>query len=116
MQPRAVKPRGGLEVAGVSTPLSTSPVGRKQQQQGSRGGDGSGASSMAAVIDGEDEAYPIRMTHPAYYTVPSVEELRSMMPHDLAVVKDFVVGCRDVGWVKFYGETDVRGLDIDATV
>ncbi|KAK9756884.1 hypothetical protein RND81_01G127200 [Saponaria officinalis] len=54
-----------------------------------------------------------------YYTHPSIQDLRSVEcsnPGFCSHVKDFVVGRHGYGWVKFDGETDIRGLDLDALV
>uniref|UniRef100_A0A7N0T880 Peptidase S59 domain-containing protein n=1 Tax=Kalanchoe fedtschenkoi TaxID=63787 RepID=A0A7N0T880_KALFE len=54
-----------------------------------------------------------------YYTEPSVEELAAKERADpgyLSRVKDFVVGRRGYGRIKFNGETDVRQLDIESVL
>ncbi|XP_074268615.1 uncharacterized protein LOC141591985 [Silene latifolia] len=54
-----------------------------------------------------------------YYTQPSIQELLSAESNDpgfCSHVQDFVVGRHGYGEVKFKGETDVRGLDLDALV
>ncbi|XP_057252201.1 nuclear pore complex protein NUP98A isoform X2 [Beta vulgaris subsp. vulgaris] len=54
-----------------------------------------------------------------YYTEPSIEKLASIEssnPGFCCRIKDFMVGREGYGWVKFYGETDVRGLDLDSII
>ncbi|KAH9625539.1 hypothetical protein KSS87_020335, partial [Heliosperma pusillum] len=60
-----------------------------------------------------------KLHRPDYYTQPSIQELRSAESYDpgfCSHVKDFVLGRHEYGQVKFEGETDVRGLDLDALV
>ncbi|CAL4884719.1 unnamed protein product [Urochloa decumbens] len=54
-----------------------------------------------------------------YFTEPSLEELAAKErgePGYCSQVKDFVVGRHDYGSIKFLGETDVRGLDLESIV
>ncbi|CAL5031340.1 unnamed protein product [Urochloa decumbens] len=54
-----------------------------------------------------------------YFTEPSLEELAAKErgePGYCSRVKDFVVGRHDYGSIKFSGETDVRGLDLESIV
>ncbi|TVU20779.1 hypothetical protein EJB05_30375, partial [Eragrostis curvula] len=56
-----------------------------------------------------------RLYNSDYYTVPSIVELavrESDEPGYCSRVQDFTVGRHGYGSVKFYGETDVRKLDI----
>lgn len=49
-----------------------------------------------------------------YYTVPAMNELNQMTDSNGDVfVDDFVVGRRGYGRVKFYGRTNVAGLNLD---
>ncbi|XP_074266493.1 nuclear pore complex protein NUP98A-like [Silene latifolia] len=60
-----------------------------------------------------------KLQRPDYYTQPSIQELLSAESNDpgfCSHVQDFVVGRHGYGEVKFEGETDVRGLDLDALV
>lgn len=60
-----------------------------------------------------------RLTLPQYSTIPSIAELRARArnePESLARVQDFTIKAQDLGEVMFPGETDVRGLDLDAIV
>ncbi|CAL4931084.1 unnamed protein product [Urochloa decumbens] len=54
-----------------------------------------------------------------YFTEPSLEELAAKErgePGYCGQVKDFVVGRHGYGSIKFLGETDVRGLDLESIV
>lgn len=49
-----------------------------------------------------------------YYTVPPVQELNQQMDSNGDIfVNDFVVGREGYGKVKFYGRTNVVGLNLD---
>lgn len=49
-----------------------------------------------------------------YYTIPSLSELNQMVDSNGDVfVDDFVVGREGYGQVKFYGRTNVAGLNLD---
>lgn len=49
-----------------------------------------------------------------YYTIPSLSELNQMVDSNGEVfVDDFVVGREGYGHVKFYGRTNVAGLNLD---
>ena len=54
-----------------------------------------------------------------YYIQPRVQELAAKEraePGYCRQVKDFVVGRHGYGFVKFLGETDVRGLDLESII
>ncbi|ONM25705.1 Nuclear pore complex protein NUP98A [Zea mays] len=54
-----------------------------------------------------------------YFTEPSIEELAAKEraePGYCGRVRDFVVGRHDYGSIKFFGETDVRCLDLESIV
>lgn len=51
-----------------------------------------------------------------FATEPALSELRAMGADELAAVRDFAVSRRGVGRIVWPGETDVRGLDLDAIV
>jgi nuclear pore complex protein Nup98-Nup96 len=54
-----------------------------------------------------------------YFTEPSLEELAAKEraePGYCCQVRDFVVGRQGYGSIKFLGETDVRGLDLESVV
>ncbi|KAL3515830.1 hypothetical protein ACH5RR_022732 [Cinchona calisaya] len=54
-----------------------------------------------------------------YYTKPTIEELAASeraVPGFCGRVKDFVVGRQGYGSMKFLGETDVRGIDLESLI
>lgn len=60
-----------------------------------------------------------KLQHADYYTIPSIEELAAKEraePGFCRSVKDFVVGRREFGSIKFIGETDVRQLDLESII
>ena len=59
---------------------------------------------------------PPMLTKPEYYTIPPIKVLQGMSDEQLARVSGFTVGRRGVGEAKFSGETDVRGLNLDAII
>ncbi|KAL3375051.1 hypothetical protein AABB24_006516 [Solanum stoloniferum] len=70
-------------------------------------------------ILGENEADLPTLRSPDYFTDPCLSELavRELMSSGYcSKVENFTVGRFGYGFVKFYGETDVRGLDLDRIV
>lgn len=60
-----------------------------------------------------------KLRHADYYTEPRVQELAAKEraePGFCRRVKDFVVGRLGFGSIKFYGETDVRRLDLESII
>ncbi|KAM0875082.1 hypothetical protein ACQ4PT_037012 [Festuca glaucescens] len=60
-----------------------------------------------------------KLSQADYFTEPSLEELAAKeraKPGYCRQVRDFVVGRQDYGSIKFLGETDVRGLDLESVV
>ena len=52
---------------------------------------------------------------PDYYSIPSVDELNSQIDEKGEIwVKDFIVAREGYGQAKFFGRTNVAGLDLDA--
>uniref|UniRef100_A0A7N0U2J8 Nucleoporin autopeptidase n=1 Tax=Kalanchoe fedtschenkoi TaxID=63787 RepID=A0A7N0U2J8_KALFE len=82
---------------------------------------GRGAGEAATVHEhgsGIESLLP-KLHSPDYYTQPQLQELAAKEraePGFCSRVKDFVVGRRGYGSIKFLGETDVRGLDLEAIV
>lgn len=49
-----------------------------------------------------------------YYCIPSIAELDDMVDeNDDVIVGDFVVGREGFGMVKFFGEFNVAGMNLD---
>lgn len=60
-----------------------------------------------------------KLVHADYYTEPSLEELAAKEraePGYCSRVRDFAVGRHCCGSIKFIGETNVRGLDLESIV
>ncbi|MQL98026.1 hypothetical protein Taro_030714 [Colocasia esculenta] len=79
------------------------------------------AGEAAVVYEhGADiEAIMPKLRHPEYYTEPLIQELAAKErahPGFCCLVRDFVVGRRGYGSIKFDGETDVRRLDLESIV
>ncbi|KAK7269047.1 hypothetical protein RIF29_21762 [Crotalaria pallida] len=65
------------------------------------------------------EALMPKLRRSDYYTLPRINELAAKEraePGFCSRVKDFVVGRQGYGSIRFLGETDVRGLDIESLV
>ncbi|KAJ1409285.1 hypothetical protein SESBI_22795 [Sesbania bispinosa] len=109
------------------------PVTTKQVSNGSNGdhslqkGDmyktlsGHRAGEAAIVYEhGADvEALMPKLRRSDYYTLPRIHELAAKEraePGFCSHVKDFVVGRQGYGSIKFLGETDVRGLDLESII
>lgn len=67
-------------------------------------------------IDFEGKDDPPILTKKAYFTIPSLEDLRQMTPEQLSAVPNFTVGRQSVGQVTWVSPTDVRGLNLDSIV
>ncbi|RDY14304.1 Nuclear pore complex protein NUP98A, partial [Mucuna pruriens] len=65
------------------------------------------------------EALMPKLRRSDYYTLPRINELAAKEraePGFCSHVKDFVVGRQGYGSIRFLGETDVRGLDLEALI
>ena len=84
--------------------------------------DGISADSEDATKDQELLAtvdVPSKLQQPDYYTEPQISELEAKeraKPGYCRRVKDFVVGRHGYGSIKFFGETDVRKLDLETLI
>lgn len=79
--------------------------------------DGDGAADDEHVAD--IEALMPKLRHSDYFSEPGIQELAArerMEPGFCRHVKDFVVGRHGYGRIKFDGETDVRGLDLESII
>ena len=60
-----------------------------------------------------------KLHHTDYYTEPTIQELAAKERGEAGFcchVKDFLVGRHGYGCIKFSGETDVRGLELESLV
>ena len=65
------------------------------------------------------EALMPKLWHSDYYMEPTIQELaikESAEPNYCCQVRDFVVGRRGYRSVKYFGETDVRYLDLESII
>ncbi|KAL6543950.1 hypothetical protein OROGR_010447 [Orobanche gracilis] len=65
------------------------------------------------------EALMPKLRHSDYFTEPRIQELAAKERADPGFcrhVKDFVVGRHGYGSIKFFGETDVRRLDLESLI
>ncbi|OAY64512.1 Nuclear pore complex protein NUP98A [Ananas comosus] len=105
----------------AATPSPSRPA---QKANGIHDGDHTPPKGFQAAIayeHGADiEALMPKLRHAdGYYTEPRVQELAAKEraePGFCRRVKDFVVGRRGYGSIKFYGETDIRALDLELIV
>ena len=78
-----------------------------------------GEAAIAYEHGAEIEALMPKLRRTDYYTEPRIQELAAKEraePGFCCCVKDFVVGRDGYGSIKFFGETDVRCLDLEALV
>ncbi|KAG4969083.1 hypothetical protein JHK82_034795 [Glycine max] len=65
------------------------------------------------------EALMPKLRRSDYYTLPRIHELAAKEraePGFCSHVKDFVVGRQGYGSIRFLGETDIRGLDLESLI
>lgn len=78
-----------------------------------------GEAAIAYEHGADIEALMPKLRHSDYFTDPKVQELAALERADIGYcrrVKDFVVGRKGYGEIKFLGETDVRRLDLENIV
>ncbi|TVU44055.1 hypothetical protein EJB05_03482 [Eragrostis curvula] len=90
------------------SPSGSSPVenGSYEREDVTRHGNGASVGSLMPKLPDAD-----------YFTEPSLEELAAKEraePGYCSHVRDFIVGHHGYGSIKFLGETDVRGLDLES--
>ncbi|CAI9093331.1 OLC1v1028809C4 [Oldenlandia corymbosa var. corymbosa] len=93
---------------GTSDSLSVAPTGHR-----------AGEAAIAYEHGPEIEALMPKLRHSDYYTEPRIQELAAKERVENGYcqrVKDFVVGRHGYGSIKFIGETDVRGLDLESLI
>ncbi len=54
------------------------------------------------------------LERPGYYTVPSLDEIDSLVSDGQCIVEGLTIGRRSFGRIHFPGNTDIYGLDLDA--
>lgn len=82
-------------------------------------GQRAGEAAIAFEYGAGIEALMPKPRHSDYYTEPSIQELAARERAEQGYckrVKNFVVGRRGYGSIKFFGETDVRRLDVESIV
>ncbi|GER56134.1 nucleoporin family protein [Striga asiatica] len=78
-----------------------------------------GEAAIAYEHGADVEALMPKLRHSDYFTEPRVQELAAKEraePGFCRHVRDFVVGRHNYGSIKFFGETDVRRLDLESLV
>ncbi|XP_022157427.1 nuclear pore complex protein NUP98A-like isoform X2 [Momordica charantia] len=83
------------------------------------GGHRAGEAAIVYEHGADIEALMPKLRHADYYTEPKIQELAAKEraePGFCRHVKDFVVGRHGYGSIKFFGETDVRRLDLESIV
>eukprot|EP00249_Psilotum_nudum_P023544 c28918_g1_i2 orf=482-3577(-) len=78
-----------------------------------------GEAAIAYEHGADIEALMPKLRHSEYYVAPRIQELAAKEraePGYCRKVRDFVVGRCGYGFVKFLGETDVRGLDLESII
>ncbi|XP_023534368.1 nuclear pore complex protein NUP98A-like isoform X1 [Cucurbita pepo subsp. pepo] len=83
------------------------------------GGHRAGEAAIVYEHGADIEALMPKLRHSDYYTEPKMQELAAKEraePGFCRHVKDFVVGRHGFGSIKFFGETDVRRLDLESIV
>lgn len=59
--------------------------------------------------------YPV-LTKPDYFTEPPMQEILQGAPQDLQRVHNFTIINKHVGQIRFFGYSDLTGIDLDSTV
>lgn len=80
---------------------------------------GNGHEQASTVHKANIDSLMPKLRHLDYYIQPAVQELAAKERAEsgyCSKVKDFLVGREGYGCVKFFGETDIRGLDIESII
>ncbi|XP_042020495.1 nuclear pore complex protein NUP98A-like [Salvia splendens] len=107
--------KGNQKANGVRDGLSTEKGDSYITLTGHRAGEAAIVYEHGAGI----EALMPKLRHSDYYTEPRIQELAAKgraEPGYCRHVKDFVVGRHEYGSIKFFGETDVRRLDLESLI
>jgi len=56
------------------------------------------------------------LTKPGYYTLPSLDQMKSMSLEELSSIPSFIIGCKNKGAVEFESPTNVMNLNLDEIV
>ncbi|KAL1568834.1 nuclear pore complex protein NUP98A-like [Salvia divinorum] len=107
--------KGNQKANGVYDVLSTEKGDSYITLTGHRAGEAATVYEHGAGI----EALMPKLRHSDYYTEPRIQELAAKEraePGYCRHVKDFVVGRHGYGSINFFGETDVRRLDLESLI
>ncbi|KAL0446576.1 UNVERIFIED_CONTAM: Nuclear pore complex protein A [Sesamum latifolium] len=107
--------KGNHKANGVHDGLSTEKGDSYITLTGHRAGEAAIVYEHGADI----EALMPKLRHSDYFTEPRIQELAAKEraePGFCRHVKDFVVGRHGYGSIKFFGETDVRRLDLESLI
>lgn len=107
--------KGNQKANGVHDGVSTEKGDSYITLTGHRAGEAAIVYEHGAGI----EALMPKLRHSDYYTEPRIQELAAKEraePGYCRHVKDFVVGRNGYGSIKFFGETDVRRLDLESLI
>ncbi|KAI3453280.1 hypothetical protein Pfo_009943 [Paulownia fortunei] len=107
--------KGNQKTNGVHDGLSTEKGDSYITLTGHRAGEAAIVYEHGAGI----EALMPKLRHSDYFTEPRIQELAAKEraePGFCRHVKDFVVGRHGYGSIKFFGETDVRRLDLESLI
>ncbi|KAL0287366.1 UNVERIFIED_CONTAM: Nuclear pore complex protein A [Sesamum angustifolium] len=107
--------KGNHKTNGVNDSLSTEKGDSYITLTGHRAGEAAIVYEHGADI----EALMPKLRHSDYFTEPRIQELAAKEraePGFCRHVKDFVVGRHGYGIIKFFGETDVRRLDLESLI
>ncbi|PIN26214.1 Nuclear pore complex, Nup98 component (sc Nup145/Nup100/Nup116) [Handroanthus impetiginosus] len=107
--------KGNQKVNGVNNGVST----EKEDSYITLTGHRAGEAAIVYEHGADIEALMPKLRHSDYFTEPRIQELAAKEraePGFCRHVKDFVVGRHGYGSIKFFGETDVRRLDLESLI
>lgn len=110
--PKSPRKPNGVTVDGYA-------VNRDKESHSSISGRRASEAAISFEHGADIEALMPKLSHGDYYTEPRIAELAAKEraePGYCRRVKDFVVGRKGYGSIKFFGETDVRRLDLESIV